>query len=608
MIKIRPLVVHFLFFFGVFCINFAIFAQSSGYDYDEEFLDSLPDEIRSEIESDDEDDLDPLFRANTSVEANKAILEKIRDQLEELDKRINSEPRSASTSLKRFGEDFFSSLQSTFSPINIPIVTSDYRIGYGDTLTINLYGQNSDTFDLVVNRDGTITIPEFGKVFVFNNTPDQAIQSINSLVSKSAIGVTATIDVKEMKEIQVAVLGGAKYPGVYTVNPNSTILTLIDIAGGISKNGSFRNISLLRNAERIQSFDLYEMLIFGKISLNNRLHSGDVIMINPTRTLVPISGGIMNPAIYELLPGENLRDLLSFSGGLSSNFYGYDYLTVKRFDQIGAQEIDVAIENLEDFLVRPRDSVLVPSFESSTLKQAFVKIEGRVERPGIYTISDGDKLSDIIEIAGGYESNAYEYGAALFRDSVSNFENEYSNIDYANTISYLVSNMATPSVLIPTSALDFVKEELKSKSFKGRVITEFNLNKLKSDPSLDIELRDGDKIIIPPLEKIVYIVGEFNTPSNQFYSPTKTIAEYIYDAGGLKDSSLGEIIIIDPDGKSWVYKESIFFSKKIALYPGSIVYAPRNISNLSGINYASAVAPIISSLALSLASLSTITD
>ena len=104
--------------------------------------------------------------------------------------------------------------------------------------------------------------------------------------------------------------------------------------------------------------------------------------------------------------------------------------------------------------------------------------------------------------------------------------------------------------------------------------------------------------------------GDFRNPSNFLYDPKKSVKDYIEIAGGLKESAYNEILVIDPDGNTHTYQESrlALLSSSVELYPGSIIYAQRNIGKLSGVSYAATVSPILSSLAISLASLNSITN
>jgi len=104
--------------------------------------------------------------------------------------------------------------------------------------------------------------------------------------------------------------------------------------------------------------------------------------------------------------------------------------------------------------------------------------------------------------------------------------------------------------------------------------------------------------------------GDFKQPSNQEFINGASVSDYINLAGGLKESAYKEVIVIDPDGKTHLHslKRLGRFQENIDLYPGSIIYAPRDIGKISGLVYASAVSPIISSLALSIASLNSISN
>ena len=126
----------------------------------------------------------------------------------------------------------------------------------------------------------------------------------------------------------------------------------------------------------------------------------------------------------------------------------------------------------------------------------------------------------------------------------------------------------------------------------------------------DIRLMDDDMIVIPAIQKVVYAFGDFRNPSNIKYDPKLSVSDYIKLSGGLKESSYKEIVVIDPDGKSNIFNASSFalFEKQVEIFPGSIIYAPRDIGKLTGVQYASSVAPILSSLAISLASLNSISD
>ena len=598
----------FLFCFLYLNTEF-VFAQSSSLD--EDFLESLPPSVKDELELQneikEESDLEQLFQSDTSQKTNKYILEKLKSQLEELENRLDNTNQNENN-LTRFGSEIFSSLQSTFTPINVPVVPSEYFLGFGDKLSVSFYGQLSENYELFINRDGTLTVPEFGKISLNNKTLDEARNEIRKLINESAIGVNVELDLIEMREIQVAVLGRAKNPGIYTVSANSNILSILNIAGGISDSGSFRSIALMRDGKLISKYDLYDIFVFGKLPLNMRVRSGDVILVDPVKKLIPVTGGVNLPAIYEIKDGESLQDLLKFAGDLSDSFKGFNYVEVKRYSVDKYQITKVQKDNFNNYIINSRDSVLVPYYQSDPIFLEEVTISGMVNKPGKYFIQDGETLTDLINKAGGYKEGAYEFGISLFRESALNTEREFAELNYAEAVNYIVSSLGRPGVNIGPQALDFVVEELRSRRSKGRLVMDYDFLAAQQNQALDIELIHGDQIYVPKLERVVYLVGEFHNPANHTFNPSSSIKDYVHASGGMKEDAYENLIVIDPDGSSSLYKTKFFANNDNTIYPGSVIYAPRDIGQLDGISYASAVAPILSSLALSLASLNSISD
>ena len=139
----------------------------------------------------------------------------------------------------------------------------------------------------------------------------------------------------------------------------------------------------------------------------------------------------------------------------------------------------------------------------------------------------------------------------------------------------------------------------------------FNLQEIKANPNQDIKLQHNDKINIPLFSGEVYVYGEVMNPGSKMYRPEFDGKDYINLAGGLgRFSESDRVIIIHPNGDSYLLSSglSIFTKDKIDIYPGSVIYAPREIGVLEGVSYAATIAPIFSSLALSLASLNSIGD
>ena len=579
----------------------------------EDFLEGLPPSVREEIDVqnsvEQEDELDKLFRSDTSIEKNKVILRNLQEQLKALQQRLDQTDGEEKDSLPRFGDSFFQTFQSSFMPVNVPNIGGDYIVDVGDAFKFARAGEKANPGELTVGRDGTLLIPGSGKVQVAGRTLAQVEEMVTSLIEETQIGVKHTLMLNILRDVQVIIVGGVENPGIYTLSGGSSVLGGLHVAGGVSKNGSFRNVELRRGGKTIAKFDLYKLFVLGEYEGENTLRSGDTIFVNPANFQVPLVGGIHNSAIFELKNGENLENLISFAGGFDESFYGFEHVLVSR-NTIGARSIiKLNLSEMQSFKLAPRDSVMVPSYSYESIDTYKITIEGQVKFPGTYYVYPGATLLSTLELAGGYKEGAYEFGSALLRTSVSDEEKKFAQKNYADTVNFIVSNIGKPGgANVDPDVLGLLAEEVRSRSYEGRVITEFDLKKLSKNPVLDVALTHNDRIVIPRLEKVVYTFGDFKNPANFTYHSDLEIKDYIGLAGGLKDSADTELIIIDPDGKTQVYKKRFFANNDIDIYPGSIIYAQREISKIQGVQYAATISPILSSLAISLASLNSISN
>ena len=592
-----------------------IFSQASN-PLSQEFLAGLPPEVADELLLNNavkkEEDLEKLFRADTKFTKSKDILEKIRYELKSIEKRIDVAEGRSPDSLERFGENFFSTIQSSFMPVNVPSSSGSYVVDVGDEFSMMLTGTSkvsaSSSEKQMVQRDGTILIPNIGKLNVAGMTLGEAEQAIVDYLKITSPGVTPFISLSKVRDINILMLGGVVSPGIFTLGGGSSILTALNVAGGISDTGSYRKIEHKRDGMVIQVIDLYDIFIFGNMNLNTDLRSGDVLLVHPMQTSIPVSGGVNSQAIFEALPGETAADLISYAGGFSAGFSGHQSIFVKRSNLSSNRIIDLPEENMDLFPLEPRDILLIPSYSNILEPAKEVSIEGLVNRPGQYYVDQNETLSDLIKRAGGYKENAYEFGSALYRKSIIETEKQFAQLNYFETIKFIISNLAQPGMNVNSDIAKLLAEELRAGVHNGRIVTEFNLNQLNKNPSNDIVLEHMDRIVIPQMQKVVYLFGDFKNPSNVGFNPNSSIKDYIQMAGGLNKSAQKEMIIIDPSGASKAYKLGFFANNKLDIYPGSIIYAPRDIAKVDGIRYAASVSPILSSLALSLASLNSIKD
>ena len=568
---------------------------------DREYLESLPDEVRSDLLkeiSKNKNNQNKTLKKRPSTELSK--LETVRNWEEFQKQQLLNEESS-----ERYGINLFRTMQSSFMPINEPNFGSDYILDYGDFIEIRSYGMTERKYSEEINRDGSITIEGIGRIQLAGLNFSQAVDAIKLQFKNVFIGSEVIVNLAEIRDIKVLITGNALYPGMYTISGNSNILQAINLAGGIKDNGSLREITLIRDGNVFQNVDLYQALIFGDTKNIPTLRSGDSINIKSAKKLVRAGSGFVNESIFELKENETFGDLLLFAGGISSPSTQKDFSLI-RFSKSEFRTIPLSYNQLNDYIVENLDTINLNIEKFGT-----IEISGDVRNPGKYSISSTDRLSDVIRRAGGYSDSAYIFGSALYREKAKTLEKQYADRAYENLIKFLASD---PKLLNSQGAsfLPLLLSEIKNIEPSGRVTTEFNLQVLKDNPINDIYVNDKDKIFIPKLETTVFIYGEISNPGSLPFVDGKDVNYYINNSGGISRYAENDFIyIVSPDGVATRISQkgiSMFFEPMYDIYPGSVIYVPREIGKIQGIDFYATVAPVFGSLALSIASLNAIND
>ena len=570
-----------------------LFLSTTSYsqELDEAYLESLPENVRDDVlqKMTDREELDkPVYRRpSLMIGKNYCTGTDTKDCI----------PKSS-----RFGSNFFDMMQSSFMPINEPNFDSSYVVDFGDTLEIQLIGQKNSIDELPIKRDGSINIPEIGKVFVSGLSLDAVNEMIKSKIGNAYIGIEAFVSLVNIRDIQVLITGNAHNPGIYTLNGNSNLLHALSMAGGVDEKGSYRQIDLIRDDRVINTIDLYDIFIHGKSSFGQRLRSGDSILIKPSYDLINLSGAIKRPGRYELLPDETFKDLFDYGNGFSPSA-DINTLRIERLDK---ENVNFILVNDMNDLIKLKpisgDSLNVRAYERKT-----VTITGAVKTPGRYTISQGETLSSLIEKAEGYKDDAYPFGSVLNNKKALLINQIAVDRLYTSFVQKLITK---GDALFASESLPFILEELKRSTITGRVMAEFDINIIKSRPELDTNLDDGDEIIIPTKTQQVYIFGEVNNIGATRYNKGTSLNDYIKTSGGMLESADNKnIFVVHPNGEvNRLQSPGLSFlnkrSNNILIYPGSVIYVPRKINSRDPALVASIWAPIVSAMATSITALS----
>jgi protein involved in polysaccharide export with SLBB domain len=313
---------------------------------------------------------------------------------------------SAGRPLPLFGQSLFDQPPSTFAPMDLLQVPSDYIIGPGDGLQVRIWGQISANLRVVVDRSGQIYIPQVGQISVAGIHYADLEQHLKSEVSKIFRNFNLTANVSRLRSIQVLVVGDARYPGTYTISSLSTLVNAIFATGGPSPQGSLRDIQVRRDGATITHFDLYDLLIKGDKSKDVRLQPGDVIYIPHVGPLVAIYGSVNTPAIYEMKDNSTLKELIEDAGDLS-NVADTSKITIDRFaNHTARMTLEFPFDDQSRAQpVRDGDIVrvfsIVPRFEDT------VTLRGNVANPGRYPWKPGMRVRDLIPDAQSLLTRRY---------------------------------------------------------------------------------------------------------------------------------------------------------------------------------------------------------
>ena len=298
--------------------------------------------------------------------------------------------------LEPFGYDLFAGSPSTFAPVTAIPVPSQYTIGPGDEVRIQMWGKESRDLSLTVDRNGVINFPEIGPEPVAGMSFADLKERINALVSEHYIGMKASVSLGELRSMRIFVLGEARTPGAYTVSSLSSITNALFVSGGLNRTGSLRTIQHKRNGKLLGTLDLYDLLLKGDTSADERLQPGDVIFIPPVGKLAGIKGEVRRPALYELERGQTVGDVIRLAGGFTADAYP-KRAQLQRVDEsfnLSIQDLDLTSSSAKNTRLQTGDVLTVSSV--TELVEGFVSLEGEAVRAGRYAWRPGLRVSDLI--------------------------------------------------------------------------------------------------------------------------------------------------------------------------------------------------------------------
>ncbi len=399
-----------------------------------------------------------------------------------------------------FGHNIFTNRNLSFAPSSNLPTPKTYKLGPGDEVIIDIWGNNQASIRQTISPDGTINIPDLGLVIINGMTVAEADSYLRRKLGQiySVDGEDAKSEIKlslgNIRTIQVNVLGEVSVPGTYNLSSLSNLYHALYRAGGVSELGSLRDIQLMRNGKKVAEVDVYDFIFNGKAPEDITLEEGDIIVVPAYRNHVEIEGNVKRPMKYDVKEGETVADLIEYAGGFAGNAYK-DNLTVVRQNGKEYQVFTVDAPDYASFILEDGDKLTVGQMLDRYSNR--LEIKGAVYRPGIYQLGNGiSTLSQLIAKADGLMGDAFTNRGLIHRE----------------------------------------REDLTLE------VIPFDVKAIVNGTAADIELKKNDVVYIPSIHDIkdvgsFTVEGEVAKPGTFVFAENTTLEDVIMQAGGLLESA-----------------------------------------------------------------------
>lgn len=507
------------------------------------------------------------------------------------------------TLIRRFGTD----LQGrdpfdTTEQENLPLVPPDYVVQPGDEVKVALWGSVDADLTLTVDRGGSIIMPRVGSIVVAGARFSELSERVRRRVGQTFRNFDVSVSMGQLRAVRVFVTGFVAAPGTYTVGGLSTISRAVLRAGGPAASGSFRQIWLRRAGQPAMPFDMYDLLVKGERRNDVTLQPDDVVHIGSVGPQVALIGSVNRPAIFELRPGETVRDLVEMAGGFSP-VADINRLMLERLEdrdklrvtEWSLPEGDARVLAQGDIL-RAISAVSANGSQLSRNKQ--VRVEGEVNKPGTYLLPPGTTLQDAIATAGGLTTAAYIFGTEFTRESVrlgqqENYDRALRDVETEFARAAASQRSSTPeeaaSQSVRAATTSRLIDRLRALRPSGRVVLELTPTSTTLPPLL---IEDGDRLVIPAQATTVGVFGSVFSTGNYLYGEQRALSDYLRLAGGpTRSADQGSVFVVRANGtvisasqsSNWFSAGRLPDERAI---PGDTIFVPEEINKTTFIQSA----------------------
>ncbi len=302
----------------------------------------------------------------------------------------------------------------------------------------------------------------------------------------------------------------------------------------------------------------------------------------PVRT-VSISGAVRSPGEYPLTLEASVKTLIQAAGGLIDSAL-LENVELRRLAKRGVGEVQASYTNLNlteqglgsDITLRSRDHVTVREIPDWSPIET-IQIDGQVMFPGEYRIRKGEKISEIINRAGGFTENASLEGAVLTREAIAELEtrrvNQFAS-DIKTTFAAKLLTEENPGISI--EEISGITESLSNFEAVGRLLIDLPAA-ISGDSNADLVVVDGDKLMIPREQNTISVVGEVKKQGTHTFQDGLTIDDYLEQSAGLtRRADRDGVYIVKSNGSVEIIERNLwtFSANHSILDPGDTVVVP----------------------------------
>lgn len=362
---------------------------------------------------------------------------------------------------------------------------------------------------------------------------------------------------------------------------------------------------------------------------NVELRESDKVRVFSNREMeetpmVAVSGEVQKPGEFRLFAGMTARDLVMVAGNLKNSAFTAN-AEISRLKKSGNSVTSYSITiNLEEALkgnpahnvaLAPSDHLTVrriPNWTEET--ERFVNLQGEFVFPGVYPIYKGERLSSLIERAGGFSPKAFLKGARFTRESLREIQQKRMDEEIARAereilrkqVELAATATSSEDVEATRSSLESLKRQLdllKTKRAEGRMILRISPLEQLRKSRFDLELAGGDTLYVPGDPAAVSIVGQVFNPSSVIFAPDEDVAFYLNQVGGpTQEANEGGMYVVKADGtvvskkqKSGIFSGG-FLSRDVE--SGDTIVVPQQYEKTAWMKNIKDIATILGQIAL----------